>query len=283
MSLIKALILGIVQGLTEFLPVSSSGHLQLVPWVFGWEIFSPEQQAIANAFDVALHIGTLAGAAAYFWSDIIRYIRAGFASVAALISRRELSDELKVDARVAWLLIVATIPAGITGVLLESVLASDDHIWLTALCLGVFGVVLVAADRFRGVRRADEFSLVDALALGVGQAVALQPGVSRSGITMTVARMRGFDRVGAARLSFLMSLPVIAGAGLFKYLDVGGLGGIPADIRGAFAVGMAAAAVTGWLAVWGLIKLVSRTSFAVFAVYRIVAAVGVFALLIARS
>lgn len=283
MSLIKALILGIVQGLTEFLPVSSSGHLQLVPWVFGWEFFTEDQQGIANAFDVALHIGTLAGAAAYFWADIVRYARAAIMSIVSVTGRRSLDSKYKVDARVAWLLIVATIPAGITGVLLESVLASDDHIWLTALCLGVFGVVLVIADRFKGRRNADEFSLLDALALGIGQAVALQPGVSRSGITMTVARMRGFDRVAAARLSFLMSLPVIAGAGLFKYLDVGGLGGIPSDIRAAFAVGMAAAAVTGWLAVWGLIKLVSKTSFAAFAVYRIIAAVGVFALLLTRS
>lgn len=282
MSWLKALILGIVQGLTEFLPVSSSGHLQLVPWLFGWEVFSDSQQDLAGAFDVALHIGTLAGACAYFWSDIFKYLKAGFGSIGALVTQKPMSEAGRSDAKIAWLLILATVPAGITGVLLESVLASDDHIWLTAACLGFFGIVLVAADKLKAHRDSDDFRLVDALCLGIGQALALQPGVSRSGITMTVARMRGFDRVGAARLSFLMSLPVIFGAGLFKLVDIGGLSSIPSEARSVFAIGMISAALTGWLAVWGLIKLVSRTSFAVFAIYRVVAAVAVFAVLLAR-
>ena len=147
---------------------------------------------------------------------------------------------------------MATVPAGITGVLLQEVLASDDKIWLTAVALAVFGVVLAAADRLGGERDVDSFQLRDAIAMGVGQALALQPGVSRSGITITVARVLKFDRVNAARLSFLMSLPIIAGAGLFKYLDIGGIDGIPADMKGAFAAGMIASAVTGFLAVWGL-------------------------------
>lgn len=183
----------------------------------------------------------------------------------------------------AWLLIVATIPAGITGILLESVLASDDHIWLTAAALAVFGVVLALADRLPGERDVDSFRLRDAIAVGVGQALALQPGVSRSGITMTVARVLKFDRVNAARLSFLMSLPIIAGAGLFKYLDIGGLSGIPSDMRGAFAAGIIASAITGFLAVWGLIKLLARVTFDGFAVYRVAAAALVFAVLIARN
>jgi len=277
MSVFRAIVLGVVQGLTEFLPVSSSGHLQLVPWLFDWNDFEGNEE-LATAFDVALHIGTLAGAVAYFWSDIWKYLKAGFASLSPAARK----DGLTTDARVAWLLIVATIPAGITGVLLEDVLASDNHIWLTAACLAVFGVVLAAADRLPGERDVDSFQLRDALAVGVGQALALQPGVSRSGITITVSRLLKFDRVNAARLSFLMSLPIIAGAGLFKYLDIGGLGGIPSDMRVAFAAGMVASAVTGFLAVWGLIKLLASVTFDGFAIYRIVAALGIFAVLLAR-
>ncbi len=274
MSLLHALVLGIVQGLTEFLPVSSSGHLQLVPWVFDWNDFEDNPE-LANAFDVALHIGTLVGACAYFARDIMRYGRAGLSTLTKAGRTRPLSA----DARIAWLLVVATIPAGITGVALESVLATDDHIWVTAVALMVFGVGLAAADRLRGDRTTDDFSLADAALMGLGQALALQPGVSRSGITMTVARMRSFDRPAAARLSFLMSLPIIAGAGVYKFLDIGGIDGVPADMRGAFAVGMAAAAITGWLAVWGLLRLVARISFDGFAIYRVVAGLAVLAML----
>lgn len=277
MSIFRAIVLGIVQGLTEFLPVSSSGHLQLVPWLFDWNDFEGNED-LANAFDVALHIGTLVGAVAYFFADIVRYLKAGFGSLVPANRK----DGLSTDARVAWLLIVATIPAGITGVLLESYLASDDHIWLTAVALAVFGVVLAAADRLPGDRDVDSFRLRDALLVGGGQALALQPGVSRSGITMTVARFLRFDRVAAARLSFLMSLPIIAGAGVFKFIDIGGLGGVPTDMRGAFLAGMLAAGFTGFLAVWGLIKLLASVTFDGFAVYRVVAAIGIFAVLIVR-
>lgn len=277
MSVLRALILGIVQGLTEFLPVSSSGHLQLVPWLFEWDSFDGDQN-LANAFDVALHIGTLTGVIFFFFADIVKYAKAGFGSLVPANRANGLTQ----DARIAWLLIVATIPAGITGVLFESVLASDDHIWLTAVCLIVFGVVLAVADRLGGERETGDWQLRDAVLMGAGQALALQPGVSRSGVTMTVARVLKFDRVAAARISFLMSVPIIAGAGVFKFLDIGGIDGIPSGDRAAFVVGMIAAAVTGWLAVWGLLKLVSRTSFDVFAGYRIVAGLGVLLVLLAR-
>jgi undecaprenyl-diphosphatase len=276
-SIFRAVILGIVQGLTEFLPISSSGHLQLVPWLFDWKDFEGNQD-LANAFDIALHIGTLVGAVAYFWSDILRYLRAGVGS----LSPANRTNGLSTDARVGWLLIVATIPAGITGVFLEEVLKSDDKIWLTATVLAVFGVVLALADRLRGERKVDSFQLKDALAIGIGQALALQPGVSRSGITITVARILKFDRVNAARLSFLMSLPIIAGAGLFKYVDIGGLNGIPSDMKAAFAAGMVASAITGFLAVWGLLKILAKATFNGFALYRVMAAIGIFIVLFVR-
>ncbi len=277
MSIFRAVILGIVQGLTEFLPISSSGHLQLVPWLFDWNDFEGNQD-LANAFDIALHIGTLVGAVAYFWSDILRYLRAGVGS----LSPANRTNGLSTDARVGWLLIVATIPAGITGVFLEEVLKSDGKIWLTATVLAVFGVVLALADRLRGERKVDSFQLKDALAIGIGQALALQPGVSRSGITITVARILKFDRVNAARLSFLMSLPIIAGAGLFKYVDIGGLNGIPSDMKAAFAAGMIASAITGFLAVWGLLKILAKATFNGFALYRVMAAIGIFIVLFVR-
>ena len=277
MSIFRAVILGIVQGLTEFLPISSSGHLQLVPWLFDWKDFEGNQD-LANAFDIALHIGTLVGAVAYFWSDILRYLRAGVGS----LSPANRTNGLSTDARVGWLLIVATIPAGITGVFLEEVLKSDDKIWLTATVLAVFGVVLALADRLRGERKVDSFQLKDALAIGIGQALALQPGVSRSGITITVARILKFDRVNAARLSFLMSLPIIAGAGLFKYVDIGGLNGIPSDMKAAFAAGMIASAITGFLAVWGLLKILAKATFNGFALYRVMAAINIFIVLFVR-
>lgn len=277
MSIFRAVVLGIVQGLTEFLPVSSSGHLQLVPWLFDWNDFEGNEN-LANAFDVALHMGTLVGAVAYFWSDIWRYLKAGVGS----LNPASRTNGLSTDARVGCLLIVATIPAGLTGVLLEEVLKSDDKIWLTAAALAVFGVVLALADRLPGERDVDSFQLKDALTIGIGQALALQPGVSRSGITITVARVLKFDRVNAARLSFLMSLPIIAGAGLFKYLDIGGLSGIPSDMKAAFAAGMIASAITGFLAVWGLIKLLAKVTFNGFAVYRVMAAIGIFIVLFVR-
>ena len=278
MSIFRAIILGVVQGLTEFLPVSSSGHLQLVPWLLNWNDFEGNEE-LANAFDVAVHIGTLVGAVVYFWNDIWRYLGAGLKSLSPDARRNGLTT----DARVAWLLLVATVPASITGFLLENTLSSDDHIWLTAAALAIFGVVLAAADRLGGRRTIDAFKLKDALTVGIGQALALQPGVSRSGITMTVALVLRFDRVNAARISFLMSIPIIAGAGLFKYLDIGGLAGIPSDMRAAFAAGMIASAITGFLAVWGLIKLLARVTFDGFAMYRILAAAAVIAVLISRS
>ncbi len=277
MSVFRALILGIVQGLTEFLPVSSSGHLQLVPWLADWQLFEDDPE-LANAFDVALHVGTLVGALSYFAIDVVRYLRAGLGSV--LPSGRR--DGLSNDSRIAWLLIVATIPAGISGVAFESVLASDDHIWVTAVALIVFGIVLALADRLRGERDADDFTLADALLMGLGQALALQPGVSRSGVTMTVARLRSFDRVAAARLSFLMSLPIIAGAGVYKFLDIGGVSGVPSGARAAFVVGMVAAAATGWFAVWGFLRLVARTNFDAFAAYRVVLGLTVLSVLWVR-
>ena len=261
MSVIHAIVLGITQGLTEFLPVSSSGHLQLVPWLLGWDDFA-RRPLLEQTFDVALHIGTLVGAVAYFRRDLVRYAVAG------------LTDRRSPDGRLAWLLLASSIPAAITGAVLEDTFAKlGDTEWVIGVLLIVFGFVLLWADRLGGVRERESYTRRDAIITGTAQALALAPGVSRSGVTITAARWLGFERDAAARLSFLMSLPIIAGAIAFKSLDV--VGDFPSGFAAAFAWGIIASGITGWFAVWATLRVVRTRSFAPFVVYRIVAGVAV--------
>jgi undecaprenyl-diphosphatase len=268
MPILHAIVLGITQGLSEFLPISSSGHLRLVPWLFGWDDFA-HQPSLEKTFDVALHLGTLVGAIAYFRHDVVRYVRAAF--------RRD--ARATTDGRVAWLLVASTVPAAITGALFADVIEEKTgYIWLIATMLIVFGLVLGWADRQLGARTVEDLRLRDAVLMGVGQAVALQPGVSRSGVTMTAGRLAGLGRDGAARFAFLMSLPITAGALLFKAADVAGEGGIPDGFMAPFVWGIVASGVTGWLAVWGTLRLIRTRTFAPFVAYRIVVGLGVLAL-----
>jgi undecaprenyl-diphosphatase len=278
MSILHAIVLGVTQGLSEFLPISSSGHLALVPWLFGWDDFDGNE-SLAKAFDVALHVGTLVGALAYFRGDFLKYARAGLAFLFPS-NRSDGWAGASTDARIGWLLVASAVPAGITGVAFEGLIENlDDEIWLIAVMLIVFGFVLLWADRLGGDRKIEDFSLRDALTMGIGQALALQPGVSRSGVTITVSRWLGFRREAAARLSFLMSLPIIAGAGLYKALDVFGGDGVPADARGAFVAGMLSAGVTGYAAVWGTLRFVQTHTFTPFVIYRVVVGVSVLLIL----
>ncbi len=268
MSIIHAVILGLVQGLTEFLPVSSSGHLALVPWLFGWDHFGGDD-TLENAFDVALHLGTLIGSVVYLRSDVARYSSAAmgwFKDRGPLIG----------DVRVAWLLATTAVPTGILGmVVLAATDDLGDRTWLVAVSLIVFGVALYLADRHHGSRKVDDLRLRDALLLGTAQGLAFQPGVSRSGVTLTVARGMGIEREAATRLVVLMSLPIIAGAGLVKASDLV----VPTDWWGAFVWGTLAAAVSGWFAVHWMLRLVARTGFGGFAIYRVGVGVGVLVLL----
>jgi undecaprenyl-diphosphatase len=271
--IVHAIVLGIVQGLSEFLPISSSGHLAIVPWLFGWDDFG-DNESLAKAFDVALHVGTLAGAIAYFWRDLVVFTREGLRWV-----RPENRPDAPPEGRIAWLLVVSAVPAAITGVALDSVIEDlDDEFWLIGVMLIVGAALLGLADRLGGPREAGSFRMRDALLMGIGQAAALQPGVSRSGVTITVARALRFDRVAAARLSFLMSLPIIGGAGLYKFVDVMAEGGIPRDFVMPFVVGMGTSALTGYAAVWGTIRFVQTRTFAPFVGYRVLVGVGVIAL-----
>ncbi len=271
---LHAIVLGIVQGLSEFLPISSSGHLILVPWLFGWEELTGAANADFNrTFDVALHLGTFVGAAAYFRSDLVRLAGAAWASLRA--RRVETSDQ-----RLAWLLALSAVPGATVGAVLESTVGDKlGQIWLIAVLLIVFGLVLLVVDRLPGERGVDEFRFRDAAVMGLCQAVALAPGVSRSGITISSGRVLGFERDAAARISFLMSLPIIAGAGVYQGLQVVAEGGLPPGVLPAFAWGMLASAVTGAIAVWLVLKIVRTRSFLPFVIYRVGAGVAVLVLL----
>jgi undecaprenyl-diphosphatase len=264
-------VLGLIQGATEFAPVSSSGHLILVPWAFGWEIV--ENADLNKSFDVALHIGTLVGALLYFRRDVVRYTVAAVSSVRARSIRT-------MDERVAWAIAVGTIPGVIVGASLERVI--QDALgapWLIAVMLAVFGVVLYLVDHAAAQRRdLEDLQVRDGLFLGVAQALALQPGVSRSGITITAARAMGFDRETAARFSFLLSLPIIAGAGVYKGVDLLSEG-IPPGMGWPFVWGMASSAVSGFLVIWFLLRYLRRHDFAVFMWYRLAVAAAVFTLI----
>ena len=267
MPLVHALVLGIVQGLTEFLPISSSGHLLVVPWLFGWNDF--DNASIEKAFDVALHLGTLVAVIAYFRRDLTTYMRDG---VKAVVVRRVPPTP---EGRMAWLLVLASVPAAFIGAVFGDVI--DEHLGkpvIIGASLIVFGVVLAWADRRLGRRELGELSTRDAVIIGVAQAVALNPGTSRSGITISAARSLGFDRAAAARFSFLLSVPVTAGAVLVKGLKLA-KDGLPEGMGSAMIVGIAAAAVSGWLAVAGLLRVIRTRSFDGFVAYRIVAGVAI--------
>ena len=266
--------LGLVQGATEFAPISSSGHLILVPWLFGWD-FAFRNPDLNKTFDVALHVGTFVGALVYFWRDIRRYIAAWVRSIGA---RRVRS----VDERLSWFLVIGTVPGAVVGAVAEDFI--EEHLgapWLIAVMLVVFGVVLYAVDRIaKTARDLSTLRLRDALLIGAAQAVALQPGVSRSGVTITMARGLGLDRPAAARFSFLLSLPIIVGAGLFKGVDLV-RNGFPPGTAAPFLWGVLASAVSGFLAIWGLLAYLRRRDFAPFAAYRVVAAAAVFGIIVA--
>lgn len=256
--------LGITQGVTEFAPISSSGHLIVVPWLFEWPILADTD--LNKTFDVALHIGTLFGALFYFRRDVWRYLLAWTRSVRA----RRIGS---IDERLAWALVVGTVPGVIAGATLERLIQEElGAPWLIATMLALFGVVLYVVDRRRPTARGlDDLLVRDGLLLGIAQAVSLQPGISRAGITITAARGMGFDRPTAARFSFLLALPIIAGAGVYK-----GLGlvreGVPAGMRGAFAAGTLASAVSGFLVIAFLLSYLRRRDFTVFLWYRLAVA-----------
>jgi undecaprenyl-diphosphatase len=261
----QALVLGIVQGLTELLPVSSSGHLILVPWGADWT-YLEQNDRFNQTFDVALHLGTLVAVAAYFWGDIVRLVRAWVTSV----GRRRIEGS---DERVAWFVLVATIPAGAVGLLGENAIA--DHLgepWQILILLAVGAALLWAADRSPQTRAMGDLGVGHAVVMGFAQALALAPGVSRSGITITAGRFLKLDRDGAARFSFYLLLPTVLGAVLLKGLQDVVFGDLPHGWTGPFVVGTLAALGSGLLAIEWLLGYVRQHTYGVFVVYRLVVA-----------
>lgn len=267
MTPLQAAVLGIIQGLSEFLPISSSAHLALAPWLFGWE--DP-----GLAFDVALHLGTLIAVLWYFRMEWLALIKAAFGIVTT--GRIETPEKRRVV-----YLIIATIPGAIAGYLLQSKAETAFRSpQLIAFALIALGIVLWIVDKAVDQRRVlGEMRWIDALLIGLSQVVALIPGVSRSGSTMTAARGLRFDRESATEFSFLMSMPVIAAAVIFEGPKALQEGGITNEVIS----GLVASAVSGWLAISILMRYVSRHSYGVFALYRLVLGITVLAVLYARG
>ena len=267
MTVFQAVILGLVQGLAEFLPISSSAHLVLTPWVFGWS--DP-----GLSFDVALHVGTLVAVLWYFRAEWVKLTQ----SAIALMRTRRADTEEK---RRFLYLVVATIPAAIGGVLLEEYAETTFRSpALMAVTLMVMGAVLWAVDRYAvRTRTLGSLGMRDAVLIGLAQVLALVPGVSRSGSTMTAGRALGFDRQSAAVFSFLMSMPVTAAAALLKVPDLLRTEGITTTL----VAGVISAGVSSWLAIAVLLRYVSRHSFGVFAVYRLALGIVILTLLANRG
>jgi undecaprenyl-diphosphatase len=263
-ALIHAAILGIVQGLTEFLPISSSAHLILVPKLLGWN----DPFIDSAAFDVMLHMGTLLALLVYFWRDLIEILGAGLAS----IRDRRIGDDPQ--RRLAWLLVVSVIPAAILGAALESFFdqAFREHYQWIALFVLIGATLLWLGER-RGTqtRGLDGMVLRDAVTIGAAQALALFPGTSRSGITIAAGLLLGLKREAAARFSFLMAVPVIAGAGIWKARTLVGasLGGAQVN---ELIVGIVTSAIFGFIAIAFLLRFLRTNPTTVFIAYRIVLA-----------
>lgn len=268
----QALVLGVVQGFTELLPISSSGHLILVPWLADWQYLS-EHDEFNQTFDVALHLGTLASVVAYFRHEVVSLTRAWVGSLAR--KRIETGEE-----RIAWFVAVATVPAALVGALGENFIANRlGEPWQIAILLSVFAVVLWVADRTPARREMGELGLGAALAVGLAQSLSLAPGVSRSGITITAGRFLGLDRDSAARLSFLLLIPTTFGAVVWKGLTDVVFGDLPDGSAGPFVVGTIAAAVSALVAIWALLGYVRRHDYSVFVLYRLLVAGAVLALI----
>lgn len=256
MTQLQAIVLGIVQGFTEFLPISSSAHLILIPWFFGW----PDP---GLAFDVFLHLGTLAAILVYFIGDWLRLLRAGIASI---LDRRIGFDR---DRVLFWLLFFASFPAGFAGLFLHDFVAEQMRSpLLVAINLSVVGFLLYWVDgRYPSLKSIDEIGFKDAMFIGLAQALAIFPGVSRSGSTMTMARYLGMNRESAARFSFMLAFPITAAAGAYECRKLFRDGALTLP-TGYLVGGFIASTICGLVAIHFLLAYVRSADFAIFAWYR---------------
>ena len=283
MPIYQAVILAIIQGLAEFIPISSSGHLIVVRRLLGWNELSAAHEL---TFDVALHAGTLISVLAYFWRTWIQIIRAALGGKVVRFSEtsdsgRDLTpEEARRERLLLWFLVVATIPGGIAGKLLEH--SAEDyfrsHLTLIAAAMIVVGLIMWWGEKYGSFRKPlTDISFGDSLVIGCAQATALIPGVSRSGSTITAGLFRNLTRDAAVRFSFLLATPIIAGAVLLKAHEVH-KEGVPADMRLPFIVGIAVSALVGYIAIAWLIRYLRTKTLTIFVVYRIIFGIIVLAL-----
>lgn len=287
MTIWHAIVLGIVQGLTEFLPISSSGHLIIFPWLLGWDDGGLQ-------FDAALHLGTLLAVFCFFWRELwamIRVIPHALTNIPRLLSSNAVDDERDVWARLGLLIVIASIPGGIVGLLFVDQIdaffhtGSDDNraIIVIAAMLIIVGMAMLLAERF-GAQRRDipHANWIDAVALGIGQALAaMLPGTSRSGATLVAGLFRGLTRAEAARFSFLAGIPLITAAGLLSVKDALDAG-LTDAMKLNFLAGGVSAAVVGFITIWGLLRFLQRQSTRVFVIYRVAFGVILIALALFR-
>ncbi|MFM2125043.1 MAG: hypothetical protein RL328_1494 [Acidobacteriota bacterium] len=267
----QAVILGAIQGLTEFLPISSSAHLAVLPYVFGWK-----DQGIE--FDIAVHFGTLLAVLGFFFRDWLQILQQA-------VGMKASGDEsIARNPKLLWLLVIATLPAGVIGLLFEKQAeAAGNNLYMIGMWSIVMGLFMAWADRTGSQRRdLGHVTVVDSLIIGFSQAMAVMPGVSRSGITMSSALVKGLDRYAAARFSFLLSTPVIGGAAAKNFYDIY-KHGLAEDQRAAFAVGIVVSAIVGALTIRYFMNFLRRRSLQFFVSYRVLFGILVIALAIFRS
>lgn len=248
MNIFQAIVYGIVQGIGEFLPISSTAHLVLVPWIFGWK--DP-----GVAFDVALHLGTATAVIVFFFNDWMTLIKAG------------LKEPKSYDGKLFWLLVLATIPGALVGVVLDKYMEAFRNAALIGAMLIVMGIILYAADKFSNrVVNIEDIGVKRTLLIGISQIFAVIPGVSRSGITMTAGRLMGMTREGIAKFTFLMSAPIILGDALYHAKDL-----IHTHIdKAPFLIAMITAAIVGALSIKFLLNYLKNKGFGIFAIYRFI-------------
>lgn len=251
--MVHTIVLGAIQALSEFLPVSSSGHLIVIPWLLGWEDHS-------LSFDIALHLGTMAAVIVYFLTDIIKMIRGFLASI------YHKNPKYNDDSILAWLIILATVPGAVIGFFLNDMVETIfRNPLLIAFTLSFVGIVLYFADKY-GANKRDlrDLTVFAALLIGLGQCFAIIPGVSRSGATISVALILGYNRYFSARFSFLLAIPIITGAGLLHANKI-----LSLSLEPGFFVGMAISFIFGLVAIKILLKLVQTRTYRIFVYYRI--------------
>ncbi|MBI4893090.1 MAG: undecaprenyl-diphosphatase UppP [Acidobacteria bacterium] len=267
MPIYQAVILAIVQGFTEFLPISSSAHLALAPWLFGWA-----DQGLT--FDIALHFGTLLAVLIYFFRDIVQLVGAAFHLNTGT------DPDLRDNRSLMWKIGLGTIPVGVAGLLLKHAAETTfRNPWVIGAMLVSVGLLMAYAERIALLRkRIAHVSWFDAVTIGLAQALAVIPGTSRSGITITAGLFRGFDRESAARFSFLLSTPAIAAAAADAFYDLFKAGGIPAGEHPVFFIGMAVSAITGCFVIGFFLRFLRARTLSFFIAYRIVFGIIILAL-----